>query len=194
MIGRIFRDMLFIFMMAFMMMVFWMLPFLNDPPEKDDSTPPGNIMVYITWPEGDIDVDLWVTGPGQPRAVGYSNLSSVLWDLLRDDLGNSGDTLPLNFENAYSRGAPPGSYWVNLHCYNCSVYSVTEVNVEISIRRIEGDTIYPTEVLHSGVYRLRQKQEITVLNFQLDDDAKVIPGSENNVFKPLKITGPQVDH
>ena len=186
MIGRVFRDKLFIMMMAFMMMVIWMLPFINDPTEQDQSIPPGNILVYITWPEGPVDVDLWVKGPGDRIAVGFSNMRSDLWNNLRDDVGDRNDPLPLNFENSYSRGTPEGRYWFNLHCFSCATRLNVPVQVEISIRRYVDGEVQPSETLFTGEFFITHRQEVTMVSFELDAKGKEIPGSRNNVLKRLK--------
>lgn len=186
MIGRVFRDKLFIMMMAFMMMVVWMLPFINEPTEQDNTIPPGNIVVYITWPNGQVDVDLWVKGPGDAIAVGFSHKSSDLWDLLRDDVGDVNDPLPLNFENSYSRGTPAGRYWFNLHCFSCATRLNVPVQVEISIRRYVDGEVQPSETIFTGEFFIAHRQELTMVSFELDSEGKEIPGSRNNVLKRLK--------
>ena len=51
--------------MGFVVMIIWMFPFLNPPAQEDQADPPGNVIVHITWPIGNNDVDLWVMGPGE---------------------------------------------------------------------------------------------------------------------------------
>src|SRR4051794_3763581 len=62
---------------------------------------PGNVIVEMTWPPNiDADVDLWVQAPGDVP-VGYSDKSGIIFNLLRDDLGHSGDPNSMNYEVTY---------------------------------------------------------------------------------------------
>jgi hypothetical protein len=165
-------DFLFLTLLAFILLV-------NPPTEQSDRAP-GNISVQIAWPEGDIDVDLWLFGPGQAKPVGWSNRGSNLFNLLRDDVGNANDRLKLNYENAYSRGVPDGEYIINVHCYRCG--GATPVDVEI--RKTSGtgqQTLLFTELVN-----LVGKEELTVVRFRLDKDGNLIPGSANRVNKSLR--------
>jgi hypothetical protein len=93
--GTAFKDFLFLCVLGFIAMVIWLLPHINPPKDADKAEPPGNVIIAITWPEGDVDIDMWITGPGEKAPVGYSNKSGVLFNLLRDDLGRSYDPNPL---------------------------------------------------------------------------------------------------
>ena len=182
-----FLDKLFLALLMFVMMVVVMFPHLNPPANESDnlSDPPGNLVVNITWPEGRNDVDLWTLGPGEPRAVGYSNKGGVLWNLLRDDLGMSTDFLPENFENAFSRGVPDGRYWVNVHCYRCSVLPVP-VKVEISLKSKKGNSkARITRILTTEVVLDYSGEEVTVVSFRIDKN-KLLKGSLNHLYKPLR--------
>lgn len=185
MISRVFRDKLFILVMGFAMMVAFMLPYLNDPSKRDNAEPPGNVIAAITWPAGNTDVDLWVTGPGEVGAVGYSNKNGLLWNLLRDDLGTSPDATSLNYENAYTRGILPGEYIVNVHCYRCPVLPIN-VEVEISIKNDMGDKSGMKILATTVVPIKKDKTEHTAIRFKLDDAGNVVPNTMNNVYKPLR--------
>jgi hypothetical protein len=85
----------------------------------------------------------------------------------------------MNFENAYGRGLLPGTYIVNIHCFRCS--KPQKVTIQIRIKR--GDT---SEIV--GLYEIeltKDKEERTVLQFDLDSEGKVVPGSKSQVFKSL---------
>lgn len=182
-----FRDLLMIMLLGFVFIIVAMIPHLNPPASNSNAEPPGNVVVHITWPSGDTDVDLWTYGPGEVRPVGYSNQGGLLWNLLRDDLGDSPDATPLNYENAYTRGITPGEYIVNVHCYRCPVTPVP-VDVEVSVKRLnavaakQGMIILATTraVLHST------GEELTAIRFKLTADGKLVPGSMNHVFRPLR--------
>lgn len=155
---------------------------------KATAEPPGNLIVSITWPEGNTDVDLWLDGPAEPAPVGYSNKGGLVWNLLRDDLGNGPDATPLNYENAFTRGIVPGEYSVGLHCYRCPTLPVP-VDVEISLNKDAGKKgeKSPTKILVTTKVELtRQGQERTAINFKLDADGNIDPESMNSVFKPLR--------
>lgn len=181
--NTLYRDMLMLMLMAFVAMVVLMLPVLNPPANEANIDPPGNLIVTITWPPGDTDVDLWVDGPGELAPVGYSNTSGLLWNLLRDDLGTFLDTTGINYENAYTRGIISGDYVINVHCFRCNILP-QRVEVEISVQRedVKGvDVIATTNVALS-----QNGQELTALRFSLTRDGDLVPGSMHHVFKPLR--------
>lgn len=104
------------------------------PVESNETTSPGDVIVQLYWPEeSSIDLDLWVRGPdGVP--VGYSNRQSTIFNLLRDDLGKTGDLMPINQEVAYSRGKPDGRYTFNVHAFSTAGVYPVEACMEVSIR------------------------------------------------------------
>jgi hypothetical protein len=167
-------DFLFLLVLAFVLLI-------NPPTLDGEVDAPGNMTAAIIWPEGSTDVDLWVTGPGQPRATGYSNRAGRLWNLLRDDLGTAGDNTPLNFEHAYSRGLPAGEYILNAHCYTCA--SAVPVSFEVRL----GGPGERQELLFSGTETLPPKQERTLVRFKLDANGKVVPGSASVIFEKLRV-------
>mgnify|MGYP000462366124 CR=1 FL=1 len=186
MTGTLFRDLLFTMVLFFVVIVIWMLPHIHDPAKSaDGQEPPGNITAIITWPAGDTDIDLWVTGPGEPVPIGYSNKGGVLWNLLRDDLGAMPDATSLNYENAYTRGSIAGEFIINLHCYRCPILP-QKVNVEVgSARQAEGGK--GTVIIATATVTLTSNgQEKTAVRFKLDQSGNLIPGSLNAVFKPLR--------
>lgn len=183
-----FRDLLMILLLGFVFMIVAMLPHLNPPARDSESEPPGNVIANITWPAGDTDVDLWVTGPGEVRPVGYSNTNGLLWNLLRDDLGTSPDATPLNYENAFTRGITPGEYTINVHCYRCPKLPVP-VDVEVSLKKTanNGGPKTPIRILVTTRIDLKQNgQERTAIRFKLTKDGEIVNGSMNRVFKALR--------
>jgi hypothetical protein len=182
--GVIFRDFSMLMVMGFFAMVVWLLPHVNPPAENAEADPPGNLIVAITWPAGDTDIDLWITGPGEIKPVGYSNKGGVLFNLLRDDLGNMPDATPLNFEHAYSRGVTPGEYIVNVHCYRCYVVP-QRVDVEISFNDgLPGKGM--KRIATTSLELTANGQEKTALRFELDAAGNLVPDSMNAVFRPLR--------
>ena len=178
------RDFLFLLVLALVALILWIYPHLNPPASESDSVPPGNVVVAITWPAGDIDIDLWVFGPGEIVPVGYSNKGGTLFNLLRDDLGNSPDATPLNYENAYTRGIVAGEYIINVHCYRCPVLP-QKVDVEVAIN--DGKPGKGTKKIATTSTELRANgEERTALRFRLAEGGALEPNSMNSVFRPLR--------
>lgn len=190
-VSVIFRDLLMgvigILVMAFYVVLLQVNP--ENKKEAEGQTPPGSVTVFITWPEGDVDVDLWVMGPGEMRPVGYSAANGVLWNLLRDDLGALPDLTKINMESAYSRGSPAGEYIINLHCYRCPVLP-QKVNVEVGLSKAATGG-KGTKVLATATVDLMSNgQERTAMRFELDAAGALVPGSLNYVFTPLRAAQP----
>src|SRR6202158_292716 len=110
-----FRDMLFLLVFAYLVIGAIALAHVakNDEEQSKGQAPPGNVIVEMFWDKAiDADVDLWVQAPGDV-AGGYSDKSGVVFNLVRDDLGRSGDPNSMNYEVSYGRGHWPGEYVVN---------------------------------------------------------------------------------
>lgn len=169
---------------------------------KAEEDPPGNLIIEIRWPDGlDVDVDLWCTGPGEPRPVGYSNMSGRVLNLLRDDLGTSrgnkgfrgndieteGNTVDaLNYENLYSRGLPAGEYSCNVHLFsNRSTKLSIPVDFEASVRKGSGKRAIK-RIVKTKAALTERGQEITMIRFELDRNGDLIKESLNSVFIPLR--------
>jgi len=179
-----------VILLAFSMMtavVLILLPFINPVGKKqeDAEKQPGTLAVEIVWPSGwSTDVDLWVRGPGD-RPVGYSNLSGVVFNLLRDDLGTYADLQDLNYENAYTRGIPDGLYVINVHLYR-NEEGKFPVPVKVRIWRVKvssNNTVFFKEVKLSYV-----GQELTVVRFRVRNGI-VDRTSFDNVQTPLRAEG-----
>lgn len=171
-----FVDVLFL-----ILLVFVLLP--HRPADTESLAPPGSVIVEIRWPdEWATDVDLWVQAPGD-RPVGYSAKNGVIFDLLRDDLGLVNDALNLNYENAFTRGAPDGDYTVNLHFYaNVEGKTPVPVMVQVSLRHPSGAL---TRIFEGKAELHRPGEEITVVRFSLAG-LDLVPGSLNDLYKPLR--------
>ena len=185
--GTVFRDVVMLALVGFVAIVVMLLPHLNPPGAKtaDNMTPPGNVIVEIRWPdEIDADVDLWVQAPGDVP-VGYSNKGGVVFNLLRDDLGNRIDVTGLNYETSYSRGLQPGEYTVNLHLYRnpSGVYPIP-VTVVTSVKRNAKETA--RQLLASDVLLVSEGEEVTVYRFDLSKDGDLVAGSVHSLYKALR--------
>lgn len=171
------RDLLMNILLGLAALVIVMMSSIN--PAQDDATKQiqaGNIAAYIAWPDGDIDVDLWVSGPGD-AAIGYSNKSGKVWSLLRDDIGTNNDGAPFNYETAFTRGMPDGEYRVNVRCFRCGM--ALPVNVSVEVRTASGELIW------KGVVVLAyEKQEKTAIAWTMQNGA-VVRDSLNSVTKEL---------
>ncbi len=176
------RDVFLNALVAITAIVLILLLLVNPPAEDAKAEPPGNLIVGITWPVGNVDVDLWLDGPGEEKPVGYSRKSGALWNLLRDDLGTPNDPMPLNFENAYTRGIVAGDYTVNVHCYRCPGPTRIDVEIRLSLPGEPGTRLLvSTNVTLSG-----HGDEKTVMRFTMDADGNVDRASMHNVFRPLR--------
>ena len=185
--GVVFRDVVTLSLIGIVALVVILLLHVNPPGEQatSDVTPPGNVIVEISWPhELDADVDLWVQAPGDVP-VGYSNKGGQVFNLLRDDLGHNGDLSNVNLETAYTRGIPAGEYVVNLHLYrNKSRVLPIEVTV---VARLKADANGTTRNLVSRTVKLERKgTEKTAFRFRLSPKGKLVKGSVNTLQRPLR--------
>jgi hypothetical protein len=184
-----FRDMLFLLVFAYLVIGAVALAHVRKKQEDSSgSKPPGSLIVDIHWDDKiDADVDLWVQAPGDVP-VGYSNKSGVIFNLLRDDLGHSGDPVSMNYEITYGRGLWPGEYTVNTHLYrSADGHYPVPVTAKVAVR---GPDNTVDDILRSQVQLDYVGQETTVFRFQLDDKGRLLPGSLNRIHKDLR-SGPQ---
>jgi hypothetical protein len=180
-----FRDMLFLLVFAYLVIGAVALAHVRKKQEDvTGATPPGSLIVDIHWDDKiDADVDLWVQAPGDVP-VGYSNKSGIIFNLLRDDLGHSGDPVSMNYEIAYGRGLWPGEYTVNAHLYrSADGHYPVPVSAKVSVRGPDGEV---SNILRSTVQLDYVGQETTIFRFQLDDKGHLLPGSLSRVHKDLR--------
>jgi hypothetical protein len=150
------------------------------PKETDRSA--GNISVYVFWPEGDTDIDTHMRDPAGEH-VYFSHRAGRVWNLLRDDLGNTADYGTRNFENAYARGLPPGEYIVNVHAYRNNARFPVEVEAELRIQPELKAGSAVTFIARATLDHVGD--EATMFRFLIDNDGKLVPGSVHNQFVPL---------
>lgn len=163
-----FRDLLLGVIGLFVMIIVALSLWVNEPQEKQDNQkPPGDLIVSTFWPEGNIDVDLWLTAPGEAKPVGFSNLQGTVWNLLRDDRGTDNDLLPLNYENAYSRGAPSGNYSIMVYCFNC--YSPVDVIVKLEQR--QGNSVI--SIVEKKIHLKGRNDWKTFVNFTINEKGEI---------------------
>lgn len=176
------RDLLMNMLLGLTALVVLVLAQINPAATDNPETmkPPGNMMVCAFW-EGQNDIDLWALSPDDDKAVGYSRKNGKSFDLVRDDLGTSGDGTPSNVECSFARQTPDGRFVVNLHGYKLT--GPVPVHVEV---RMSGD--YGFKLILQDDLVVKQKQEITVAQFRLVGGG-VVPDSLNKVHVGLREGG-----
>src|SRR5258708_12828629 len=169
-----FRDMLFLLVLAYLVIGAVALAHVRKKQEEvSGASPPGSVIVDIPWDgKVDADVDLWVQAPGD-LPVGYSNKAGMIFNLLRDDLGHSGDPVSMNYEISYGRGLWPGEYTVNAHLYrSADGHFPVPVTAKVQVRNSEGVV---KNLLQSVVQPERVGQETTVFPFHLAAKGPPVP-------------------
>jgi len=194
--GTVFRDVILLALCGFVAIVVMILPHLNPPNAKtaDAMDPPGNVIIEARWPDAwDTDIDLWVQAPGDVP-VGYSNKGGVVFNLLRDDLGQYLDPTGINHEVAYSRGIIAGEYVVNAHAYRVDRKRPPPIDVHllVSVRTNtleSGEAPFVAPLLGTRARLRREGEEITLLRFRLDAGGRIVPDSVHSLYKPLRARG-----
>lgn len=184
--STLFRDVIMLALAGFVTLVMLLLPHINPKAVAEETAKsPGNLTVELRWPDDiNADVDLWVEAPGD-KPVGYSNKGGRVFNLLRDDLGDTADLTGLNYEFTYSRGVPEGEYAVNVHLYRnpAAVYPIP-TTVVVSLKKPGYKSA--KQILVSKVDLMHQGEETTVFRFNLDDQANLVAGSVHNLPKKLR--------
>lgn len=184
----VFRDVIFLTLVGFIAMVIMLLPHIKkeSAEEAKDHKAPGQVIVEMQWPPTmPYDIDLWVKAPGE-QPVGFWNQGGLVFNLLRDDLGDEGDATKQNYEVSYSRGIPQGEYVVNIHMYGPLPRGVVvPVIVTVSTRQEFGHT---RQILNTTVRLDRRNQEETAFKFRLTSEGDLIKSSVSTLRHPL-ITG-----
>lgn len=164
------RDVLTATLVIFMGMVMILFPLIANQKAQEDTKPPGTLQIELRWPDDvNVDVDLWLRSP-QDAAVGYSRKGGQVLDLLRDDLGFDNDALGLNYENAYSRGLPPGRYVVNAHWYG-DKDGTQLVPLRLAVK-VDGPS---GKVLITKQAELQHRhQELTLVRFVVDERGRIV--------------------
>lgn len=183
------NDLLWALLASFMLvtaLLITQIQVMRREAKTEDEKAPGNISVYIFWPDGiDLDIDTHLADPAGDH-VYFGKLSGRVWNLLRDDLGMLGDNAARNFENAYTRGIPAGDYIINVHAYRgqASMYPVT-IEAEVRIAADPGKGKGAQKVVTQKVTLYRTGEEATLVRFAIDANMALVPGSLSHVFKPL---------
>lgn len=183
----VFRDVIMLALAGFVTLVMLLLPHIHpEAVAQDTDTAPGNMIVELRWPDDiNADLDLWVEAPGD-KAVGYLHKGGEVFDLLRDDLGAASDLTGLNYEFAYSRGAPAGEYIVNVHLYrNRGAKKNIPATIAVSLKSPGQRST--KQILATTLELNRVGEEATVFRFKLSDKAKVVTGSVHDMPKSIRL-------
>ena len=184
----VYRDVIFLALVGFVAMVIMLLPHIKKSTEDaQEYKPPGHVIVEIHWPpDMPYDVDLWVKAPGE-QPVGFWNQGGIVFNLLRDDLGDEGDATNQNYEVSYSRGIKPGEYIVNVHMYGPLPKGV-EIPVSVVVST-QQDFGHIRQLLKTTVTLRRRNQEETAFKFRLNAEGDLLKESVSTLRHPL-ITAP----
>ena len=190
-------DMIASILLVFIVMLYILLPHINDPSKKEE-TKQDAMLVYVEWQKTiDADIDLWVQSPNDVP-VGYSNKGGKNFNLLRDDLGFTGDVSPPsspfqeNREESKARQVTDGEWRINLHLYRETQTPKPPYRVLVWVY------IKPNQAQASAylaltkeVWLTKENQELTVFRFTTKDGRLV----KDSVFDaPVKLrSGPAVN-
>lgn len=161
------------------------------PQAKPEETPPGRLLVTLTWQhDRDADIDLWVDSPGD-SPVGYSRRTGAVWDLLHDDRGRAvecQDQPPTcedaNTEIAVARSLPAGLWHINAVAFGSHDH-VYPVHVWITVDLIDQTSHNTTRLFRRDGDLHEDHDEVTLLNFRTNDAGAIVPGSDNDLPYPL---------
>ena len=181
----IFRDVTLLALSGFIAIVILFLPWLNFKNKNIViKEPVGSVIFELYWSDKiDADLDLWVKGPND-SAVGYSNPSSLVFNLLRDDRGLTADHTPLNYEISFTRGIMPGEYQANVHLFKNDLKK-QKIQATVIASLVNPDRNYRKKILQKEVTLTHEGMEKTVLRFKLDNNFKLVPNSFNSLRKTL---------
>jgi hypothetical protein len=172
------QSIILVFMML-LALIFTLVKLEQNAKDKAINSP-GDIIVQLFWEnEKHVDLDLWIKAPGD-QPVGYSNPSSVIFNLLRDDLGLTNDISGINEEVAYTRGKPDGEYIINVHSFSGGPHP-TIAKIIVS-KRTDSRTVV---TFWTGTFEFKSNGiEHTFIRFYIKDG--VVNSDYNFVQHPLR--------
>lgn len=185
----VFRDMISLLLLGFILMFFILIIFVNPNKNNKDESPiksPGSLSVLITWDSNvDIDLDLWGKSP-EDHPIGYPNRENKTCNLVRDDLGLTNDLFPENFENIFCRNLIPGEYIFNIHFYSIK-QEIEKVNYKVEVRIFVLQNGKPTinrilMMKNDFFYGTERGVERTLIRFRIKENGEVDDESINNDF------------
>lgn len=143
----------------------------------------GVMCVELSWPERDIDLDLWGHSPHDPNTVGYSNMHGINLNLIRDVVGFGGNPSHQMLEMQCADQLTPGEYIFNVHYFanhEDALASVTDptdprfsVKATMLVRIRKTDEKGDVDSFMTTYTLTRVKQEKTMLRFVVDKNGHV---------------------
>mgnify|MGYP001267103253 CR=1 FL=1 len=182
-----FTDLLFNILLAFTLLMFLAIIFMNPIPKTGVINPKAEYIITVSWKDNSPDdVDTYVQGP-TGELVWFRGTESGFVHLDRDDRGLLNDTIvingekianPLNQEVVTLRAVVPGEYIVNVHYY--ATETGEPVNVNVKVEKVNPQL----EVIYYGTINLEKKGvEKTATRFNITHDGLV--SVTGNLFKKL---------
>ena len=192
-----FTDLLFNLVIGFVYLFMIAFILINPVAKTQDIPKTADWLIVIEWnPTFNDDIDLWVQDPAGNK-VSFMRREHGLMHLERDDLGHNSDRIsypgpdgstsqvkiiPLNKEVVTLRGTIPGEYVVMAHVYSRNYYSHPDGGstadypgwLRFSLVQVNP---YIEGYIEEFEYTMRG-QQLTLLNFTLDDDGEFIKSNK----------------
>jgi hypothetical protein len=150
----------------------------------------GVMCVELSWPERNVDLDLWTHSPGDDNTVGFSNMHGINMNLIRDVIGFSGNPTHQMLEMQCADQLTPGEYVFNVHYFanhESELASVTDPNdprfkikATMLVRIRNPNTKGDIDSFMTTFDLTSVKQEKTMLRFVVTQDGKVNHASIND--------------
>ena len=194
------NDLLFNLLVGFVFLFIVAFLLINPPTKKEEAPKKAEYLIVIEWDTNSSDdIDLWVMDPNR-TTVSFTRKEGGLLNLEKDDLGIANDTwitpqgervvIPINREVVTMRGIVPGRYQIAAH-----VYSYRTVSKMVGGERVyteDSRTITATLIKinpYGEQYRIQKTytqrgQQITLFNFELDENGRIIAVDDrpNNII------------
>lgn len=177
-----FTDMLFNMLLGFVFLFIIAFILINPITKKSDAPKKAEYLIVIEWDnDKNDDVDLWVRDP-MGNTVSFVTRAAGLLNLEKDDLGKSNDAvvlsdgtvkvLNINREVVTIRGIVPGVYNVQAHIYSRKGLIREEKPGTIIVKVIK---VNPYGEVYTGSKPYSKRgQQITMLNFKIDNNGKFL--------------------
>jgi hypothetical protein len=155
----------------------------------------GRMCVQLSWPDRNIDLDLWGHSPGDPETVGYTNMHGKTLHLLWDVVGTIGNPSHTMVEMMCADSLTPGEWIFNVHYFANHEEQYDKTPPDLPAKAVEATVTARFKLPESrGSYDdftskftfTREKQEKTMLRFVIDNNGRVVHSSINSNDVPLK--------
>jgi cbb3-type cytochrome oxidase subunit 3 len=198
-----FIDMLFNILLAFVLLFFAVVLFINPPAKKKDIEAKADIIITMSWPDmSPHDIDLWVRPP-DGNNIGFTHKENSYLFLERDDLGISNNfvikdgqkiSLSPRREVVTFRGVMPGRYVVNTHFYMAKTTNGISgtfdgVPVPVVVELIQINPSYKI-LTRKEIILENPKEEKTAFSFIIRDDLVTDIDTETEEHFILNPKGP----